>query len=197
MWMSSKKKVQKKKGKAKDVPDDFDDLVENANDDGCGLSRKYATDIIRLIKCHSKPLNKIAAEFVEIFKERCSLVVGMALLAIYDDLAPTDDIASKIITVYLIYRVRDIEVGLRRRNPGGIEDILGHPFMSFFLNLVESKVVDDICVTYPLPIGIERSIVLRILNGKTSEFANMSAIDLLAGGSLNDYTSTFLLYGLF
>ncbi|XGW27645.1 hypothetical protein V3C99_007888 [Haemonchus contortus] len=184
--MSSKKKVQKKKGKAKDVPDDFDDLVENANDDGCGLSRKYATDIIRLIKCHSKPLNKIAAEFVEIFKERCSLVVGMALLAIYDDLAPTDDIASKIITVYLIYRVRDIEVGLRRRNPGGIEDILGHPFMSFFLNLVESKVVDDICVTYPLPIGIERSIVLRILNGKTSEFANMSAIDLLAGGSLND-----------
>lgn len=28
----------------------------------------------------------------------------MALLAIYDDLAPTDDIASKIVTVYLIYR---------------------------------------------------------------------------------------------
>ena len=85
--MSSKKKVQKKKGKAKDVSDDFDDLVENANDDGCGLSRKYATDIIRfvefqgvlvcsclhygpfpfrLIKCHSKPLNKVAAEFVEV-----------------------------------------------------------------------------------------------------------------------------------
>ncbi|KAK6053022.1 hypothetical protein COOONC_09473 [Cooperia oncophora] len=187
--MSSKKKVQKKKGKTKDVTDDFDDLVENANDDGCGLSRKYATDIIRLIKCHSKPLNKVAAEFVEIFKERCSLVVGMALLAIYDDLAPTDDIASKIVTVYLIYRVRDIEVALRRRSPGGIEDILGHPFMSFFLNLVESKVVEDICVTYPLPIGIERSIVLRILNGKTAEFANMSAIDLLAGGALNDVQS--------
>ncbi|EYC04056.1 hypothetical protein Y032_0090g2390 [Ancylostoma ceylanicum] len=186
-YMSGKKKTQKKKGRAKDVGgDDFDDLVENANDDGCGLSRKYATDIIRLIKCHSKPLNKVAAEFIEIFKERCSLVVGMALLAIYDDLAPTDDIASKIVTVYLIYRVRDIEVALRRRNPGGIEDILGHPFMSFFLNLVESKVVEDICVSYPLPIGIERSIVLRILNGKTSEFANMSAIDLLAGGAMND-----------
>ncbi|RCN49061.1 transcription factor Tfb2 [Ancylostoma caninum] len=190
--MSGKKKTQKKKGRTKDVGgDDFDDLVENANDDGCGLSRKYATDIIRLIKCHSKPLNKVAAEFIEIFKERCSLVVGMALLAIYDDLAPTDDIASKIVTVYLIYRVRDIEVALRRRNPGGIDDILGHPFMSFFLNLVESKVVEDICVSYPLPIGIERSIVLRILNGKTSEFANMSAIDLLAGGAMNDSNLSF------
>ncbi|VDM52992.1 unnamed protein product [Angiostrongylus costaricensis] len=189
--MSGKRKAQKRKSKAKESGvDDFDDLVENANDDGCGLSRKYATDIIRLIKCHWKPLNKVAAEFIEIFKERCSLVVGMALLAIYDDLAPTDDIASKIVTVYLIYRVRDVEVALRRRNPGGIDDILGHPFMSFFLNLVESKVVDEICVSYPLPIGIERSIVLRILNGKT-EFANMSAIDLLAGGALNDSNLSF------
>uniref|UniRef100_A0A0K0DMJ0 General transcription factor IIH subunit 4 n=1 Tax=Angiostrongylus cantonensis TaxID=6313 RepID=A0A0K0DMJ0_ANGCA len=193
MWfhMSGKRKAQKRKSRTKESGlDDFDDVVENANDDGCGLSRKYATDIIRLIKCHSKPLNKVAAEFIEIFKERCSLVVGMALLAIYDDLAPTDDIASKIVTVYLIYRVRDIEVALRRRNPGGIDDILGHPFMSFFLNLVESKVVDEICVSYPLPIGIERSIVLRILNGKT-EFANMSAIYLLAGGALNDSNLSF------
>lgn len=130
--MGSRKKVQKKKGKVKDVSDDFDDLVENANDDGCGLSRKYAIDIIRLIKCHSKPLNKVATEFIEIFKERCSLVVGMALLAIYDDLAATDDVATKIVTVYLIYRVRDIEVALRRRSSGGADDILGHPFMSFF-----------------------------------------------------------------
>ncbi|KAJ1373829.1 hypothetical protein KIN20_036356 [Parelaphostrongylus tenuis] len=143
--MSGKKKAQKKKGKTKETGlDDFDDIVENANDDGCGLSRKNATDIIRLIKCHSKPLNKVATEFIEIFKERCSLVIGMALLAIYDDLAPTDDAASRIVTVYLIYRVRDIEVALRRRNPGGIEDILGHPFMSFFLNLLgyaESEVL--------------------------------------------------------
>ncbi|ETN84785.1 transcription factor Tfb2 [Necator americanus] len=134
--MSGRKKAQKKKGRTKEIGvDDFDDLVENANDDGCGLSRKFATDIIRLIKCHTKPLSKVAAEFIEIFKDRCSLVVGMALLAIYDDLASTDDIASKIVTVYLVYRVRDIEVALRRRNPGGIDDILGHPFMSFFLNL--------------------------------------------------------------
>lgn len=48
LQMSGKKKTQKKKGRAKDAgADDFDDLVENANDDGCGLSRKYATDIIR------------------------------------------------------------------------------------------------------------------------------------------------------
>ncbi|VDM70776.1 unnamed protein product [Strongylus vulgaris] len=63
--------------------------------------------------------------------------------------------------------------------------------MSFFLNLLESKVVDDICVFYPLPVGIERSIVLRILNGKTSEFANMSATDLLALESMNDTDLTF------
>ncbi|KAK6750528.1 hypothetical protein RB195_002479 [Necator americanus] len=183
--MSGRKKAQKKKGRTKEIGvDDFDDLVENANDDGCGLSRKFATDIIRLIKCHTKPLSKVAAEFIEIFKDRCSLVVGMALLAIYDDLASTDDIASKIVTVYLVYRVRDIEVALRRRNPGGIDDILGHPFMSFFLNL--SEAVEDICVAYPLPIGIERSIVLRILNGKASEFASLTATDLLAGGALND-----------
>ncbi|CAJ0601998.1 unnamed protein product [Cylicocyclus nassatus] len=189
--MSGKKKAQKKKGRTKDAgADDFDDLVE-WNDDGCGLSRKHATDIIRLIKCHNKPLTKVATEFIEIFKERCSLVVGMALLAIYDDLAPTDDVASRIVTVYLIYRVRDIEVALRRRNPGGIDDILGHPFMSFFLNLVESKAVDDICVTYPLPAGIERSVVLRILNGKTAEFASMSASDLLAGGAMDDANLTF------
>ncbi|VDO84795.1 unnamed protein product [Heligmosomoides polygyrus] len=186
MLMGSRKKVQKKKGKVKDVSDDFDDLVENANDDGCGLSRKYAIDIIRLIKCHSKPLNKVATEFIEIFKERCSLVVGMALLAIYDDLAATDDVATKIVTVYLIYRVRDIEVALRRRSSGGADDILGHPFMSFFLNLVDSKVVDEICVPYRLPTGIERSVVLRILNGKTAEFAAMSANDLVASGTMND-----------
>ncbi|VDM67859.1 unnamed protein product [Strongylus vulgaris] len=103
--MSGKKKAQKKKGRNKDPgADDFDDLVECANDDGCGLSRKHATDIIRLIKYHNKPLNKVATEFIEIFKERCSLVVGMALLAIYDDLAPTDDMASRIVTIYLIYR---------------------------------------------------------------------------------------------
>ncbi|VDN34269.1 unnamed protein product [Cylicostephanus goldi] len=63
--------------------------------------------------------------------------------------------------------------------------------MSFFLNLVESKAVDDICVTYPLPAGIERSVVLRILNGKTAEFASMSASDLLAGGAMDDTNLAF------
>ncbi|KHJ94279.1 hypothetical protein OESDEN_05794 [Oesophagostomum dentatum] len=190
--MSGKKKAQKKKGRPKEAgSDDFDDLVEFANDDGCGLSKKNAADIIRLVKCHSKPLNKVASEFIEIFKERCSLVVGMALLTVYDDLAPTDDIASRIVTVYLIYRVRDIEPALRRKSPGGVDDILGHPFMSFFLNLVESKAVEEICVPYPLPVGVERSIVLRILNGKTSEFANMSAADLAAGVSMNDANLSF------
>ncbi|WKY03255.1 hypothetical protein Q1695_004752 [Nippostrongylus brasiliensis] len=184
--MSSRKKVQKKRGRVKEVPDDFDDLVENANDDGCGLTKKHAADLVRLVKCHSKPLNKVATEFIEIFKERCSLIVGMALLAIYDDLAATDDITSKIVAVYLIYRVRDIEVALRRRSSGGVEDILGHPFMSFFLNLVSSPVVDDICVSYPLPSGVERSIVLRILSGKVSEFVNQSANDLVAQLPLND-----------
>lgn len=46
--------------------------------------------------------------------------------------------------------------------------------------------VDEICVPYRLPTGIERSVVLRILNGKTAEFAAMSANDLVASGTMND-----------
>uniref|UniRef100_A0A1I7XSA2 CCR4-NOT transcription complex subunit 11 n=1 Tax=Heterorhabditis bacteriophora TaxID=37862 RepID=A0A1I7XSA2_HETBA len=110
----------------------------------------------------------------------------MSLLSIYDGLINAEDLASKIIVIYLIYRVRDLESALRRKGiNGGIDDVLGHPFLPFFLSLISSKCVEEPCIQSAPVSAIEKSIALYILCGKVSDFATSTAIELATSEPLN------------
>ncbi|CAI4221123.1 unnamed protein product [Auanema sp. JU1783] len=188
---------QKKKGKKKTPStsskslkgpiedDDFPDAIL-FDDDGT-ISGRDCLDISKLLLSTGKQLSKTGTTFLEVFQNRCALSIGTALITLYELFEGANEECQKvlqfrIVLMYLVYKSRDLEPALRRKqdksDPKSKDIIAGHPFLDFFLIAYEEKISKS-----------ETLIAAKILDRKATDLGSMTPSDVIKTAEAADLES--------
>ncbi|PAV91739.1 hypothetical protein WR25_09246 [Diploscapter pachys] len=147
-------------------PADLQTAVPSTGVDSATLTQNDLQMIEGFATATGKSIVKIGSAFVEFLKEKCSLFVGFHLLSLYESDVP---VSNKLLTLYLLYKVKDIESCLRPAASKKPASISSHTFLRLFMFVASSNAISP----------AERLMAQLILTQRTQPIGNLTAEDFL------------------
>uniref|UniRef100_A0A915BEZ5 CCR4-NOT transcription complex subunit 11 n=2 Tax=Parascaris univalens TaxID=6257 RepID=A0A915BEZ5_PARUN len=161
--------------------------------------KTFTPSTSRLCNCSSETFDTLANVFINAFSaRRNSLAVGTALMHIFKEFDAKTKIPQRLILLYFLYRVGDLDLSIDQRKQSNeelIEDALWHPFLSFFISLLEeenengSELMVDSLGSLPKANIYERYLLGYLLTGKQNDLALRTVNDLVQSVHRNDEMS--------
>uniref|UniRef100_F1KYV8 CCR4-NOT transcription complex subunit 11 n=1 Tax=Ascaris suum TaxID=6253 RepID=F1KYV8_ASCSU len=163
------------------------------------LSAEDFHAINKLCNCSTETFDTLGNVFINAFSaRRNSLAVGTALMHIFKEFDARTKIPQRLILLYFLYRVGDLDLSVDQRKQSSeelVEDALWHPFLSFFISLLEdekengSELVVDSLGSLPKANIYERYLLGYLLTGKQNDLALRTVNDLVQSVHRSDEMS--------
>ncbi|VDK53173.1 unnamed protein product [Anisakis simplex] len=146
--------------------------------------------IHKLCNCFTQTFEYLGDVFVSAFStRRSSLAVGTALMHIFKEHDAKTKVPQRLILLYLLYRVEDLDIALDRHKQtveDQIDDILWHPFLVFFVSLLDCEketrsmdLANDLFEAHSKANLYERYLLGCLLNGEHNSVASRNVNDLI------------------